>query len=139
MSGKRALVLVLIGIIVVMMGCTGKKYGDVVEVNTQFIVAMEDYIDATGKATSAKDVAKAINLYADRIEKLAPQIKEMRGKYPELNDTASVPEELKDIERKSEELEKKVVGSYMNMMQYMMSSEVQGAMQRLQNAMLKMQ
>lgn len=139
MSGKRALVLVLIGIIVVMMGCTGKKYGDLMDVNNQFIVAMEDYIDATGKATSAKDVAKAINQYADRMEKLAPQMKQLREKYPELNDASATPEELKAIDKRAQELEKKVVGSYMNMMQYMMNSEVQGAMQRLQNAMLKMQ
>lgn len=138
MNVKRALFLVLIGAIAMMTGC-GSKYSDLVEVNTKFISAMEDYITATGKASSAKEVAKAINAYADQMEKLAPQIKNVRGKYPELENTTTIPEELKSIEQKMQGLEKKVAASYMNMMKYMMNPEVQAAQQRLQNAMLGMQ
>ena len=138
MNVKRAMLLVLIGAIMMMAGC-GSKYNDLVEVNTEFVSAMEDYIDATGKAANAKDVAHAINAYADKIEKLAPQIKNVRGKYPELENTTEVPEELKSIEKKMQELEKKVADSYMNMMKYMMNPEVQKAQQRLSNAMMSMQ
>jgi len=138
MNVKRAMLLVLIGAIMMMAGC-GSKYNDLVEVNTEFVSAMEDYIDATGNAATAKDVATAINAYADKIEKLAPQIKNVRGKYPELENTTEVPEELKSIEKKMQELEKKVADSYMNMMKYMMNPEVQKAQQRLSNAMMSMQ
>jgi hypothetical protein len=139
MNVKRAFVVALIGIIVMMMGCTGSKYSDLVEVNTKFVSAMEDYIAATGKATSAKDMAKAINDYADKVEKLAPQIKEVRGKYPELNTGGEVPEELEELDKKSQELGKQVAASYMNMMKYMMDPGVQKAQQRLNKAMMSMQ
>lgn len=139
MNVNRAFVVTLIGIIVMMMGCTGSKYSDLMEVNIKFVSAMEDYIAATGKATSAKDVAKAVNDYADKVEELAPQIKEMQGKYPELNTSAEVPEELKALEKKSQKLGEQVAASYMNMMKYMMDPGVQKAQERLNKAMMSMQ
>jgi len=139
MNVNRAFIVALIGIIAMMMGCTGSKYSDLVEVNTKFVSAMEDYIAATGKATSAKDMAKAVNDYADKVEKLAPQIKETRGKYPELMTSGEVPEELKAVEKKAQKLGEQVAASYMNMMKYMMDPDVQKAHQRLSNAMLSMQ
>lgn len=139
MNVKRAFVVALIGIIVMMMGCTGSKYSDMVEVNTKFVNAMEDYIAATGKATSAKDAAKAVNDYAEKVEKLAPQIKEMTGKYPELKTSSEVPEELKVLEKKAEGLGEQMAASYMTMMKYMMDPGVQKAQERLSKAMLSMQ
>jgi len=137
MNVKSAVYFVLTGIIVIMMGCgSGSKYSDFVEVNTKFLGAMEAYITAMGEADSAKEVAKAINEYSDELEKIVPQIKKVMDKYPELQNTTEVPEELKSIERRSKDLEQKVANSYKNMMKYMMDPEVQAAQQRLQKAML---
>ncbi|HPR51311.1 MAG TPA: hypothetical protein PLU81_05950 [Deltaproteobacteria bacterium] len=139
MNVKRAFVFVLIGIIAMMIGCSGSKYSDLVDVNVKFVSAMEDYIAATGKATAAKDMAKAINDYADKVEELAPKIKETRGKYPELMSGGEVPEELKAVEKKAQGLSQQVAASYMNMMKYMMDPGVQKAQERLNKAMMSMQ
>jgi predicted nucleic acid-binding Zn-ribbon protein len=138
MNVKRTLYFVLIGIIVMMMGCTS-KYSDMIDVNTKFINAMEKYITSTGKADSAKDVAKAINEYSDQMEKLAPQMKKVRDKYPELKNNTDVPEELESLQKKTQGLEQKMTNSFMNMMKYMMDPDVQAAQERLQKAMIKMQ
>ena len=139
MNVKRAFVVALVGTIVMMFGCTGSKYSDLVDVNVKFVSAMEDYIAATGKATTAKDIAKAINDYADKVEELAPKIKEVQGKYPELNTGGEVPEELKAVEEKAQGLGQQVAASYMNMMKYMMDPGVQKAQERLNKAMMSMQ
>ena len=131
--------MALMGLIVLTTGCTGNKYGDLIEVNTRFVVAMQDYIDATGKATNAAAMAEAIDDFAVQVEKLAPRMKEVRTKYPDLGSSTEVPKELKELEAKSKDLEQKIVASYMNMMQYMMDPKVQAAQQKLQQAMMKMQ
>lgn len=139
MNVKRAFVLALAGVIAIMMGCTGgSKYSDLVEVNTQFVGAMENYAEATGKAESAKDVANAINTFAEKVEQLAPKIKKVRDKYPELDTSGEMPEELKAIQKKAEGLQQQMTASYMNMMKYMSDPEVQNAHKRLSNAMLSM-
>ena len=63
------LVWVLIVFVGTLVGCGGGKYSEVVEVNTQFVDAMEEYVEAVGKAGSAKDVARATDQYAARVEK----------------------------------------------------------------------
>ena len=129
----------LVGIVLMMVACGGGKYNDVVEVNTRFVEAMQDYITSLDKAASAKEVAIAINWYADKIETLAPEMKAVQGKFTELaSQGKDVPVELKALQQKSEALQQQVVGSYMNMMKYMMDSEVQKAHKRLQEAMMKM-
>lgn len=139
MERKAAFVFVLMGLMVFTTGCTGKKYSDLVEVNTQFVDAMEDYLDATEKATTGKDMARAISDYAEKIEKIAPLMKEMRVKYSELSNPADLPEELQVLNERSAELEQKIMGSYMNMMKFIMDQDVQAAQQKLQNAMMKME
>jgi len=134
---KKAPYLLLIGLFVLMSGCAS-KYGDVIAVNKEFVEAMEEYISATGEADSGKDIANAINTYAAKIEKLAPELKQAVHKYPELKDDTKVPEELKDLQDQMEGLEEKMKKSFMNMMKYMMDPEVQAAQQNLQKAMMEM-
>ena len=138
MRFSNVAVLMLVGVVLMAAACGGGKYNDVVEVNTRFVEAMQDYIISLDKATSAKEVAGAINRYADKIETLAPEMKAVRGKFPEVASNEDIPDELKALQQKSEELQQQVVGSYMNMMKYMMDTEVQKAHKRLQEAMMKM-
>ena len=80
MSMKRILSLILTGFcIFILIGCGG-KYDDVVEVNNEFIDAMEEYVEELDSASSAKDVATVINRYAEKISALAPKLKEVRAK-----------------------------------------------------------
>jgi hypothetical protein len=137
MSVKRMLGLVLIGFIVVLVGC-GSKYSDLVKVDTEYLNATDEYVTGMGKASSAKEMAKVINRYADKMEKLAPRLKEIRKKYPELKNNKTVPEELKPIVKKAEALQQKMAAGYLNMKKYMMDPDVQAAQQRLQTAMMGM-
>lgn len=129
--------LVLIGFIVVLVGC-GSKYSDLVKVDTEYLNATDEYVTGMGKASSAKEMAKVINRYADKMEKLAPRLKEIRKKYPELKNNKTVPEELKPIVKKAEALQQKMAAGYLNMKKYMMDPDVQAAQQRLQTAMMGM-
>jgi hypothetical protein len=137
MSVKRMAGLVLIGFIVVLVGC-GSKYNDLVKVDTEYLNAMDEYVTGMGKASSAKDMVKVIDRFADKMEKLAPRIKKTRSRYPELKNSETVPEELKHIVKKAEALKEKMEAGYMNMMKYMMDPGVQEAQQRLQIAMMGM-
>jgi hypothetical protein len=137
MSVKRMLGLVLIGFIVVLVGC-GSKYSDLVKVDTEYLNATDEYVTGMGKASSAKEMAKVINRYADKMEKLAPRLKEIRKKYPELKNNKTVPEELKPIVKKAEALQQKMAAGYLNMKKYMMDPDVKAAQQRLQTAMMGM-
>ena len=121
---------------ILLAGCGG-KYSDLVEVNTKFVNAMEEYITGMEKASSATEMAKAINTFADAVEELAPKMKKVREKYPELKNNGSVPEEMKPVQKKAEDLQNKVAGSFMNMMKYIMNPEVQAAQKRLQTAMME--
>ena len=137
MRVRKTPYLFLICVFVFMSGC-GSKYGDVIEANKKFVSAMEEYLSATGEADSAKEIAKAITIYAANLEKLVPELKQAMHKYPELEDTTKVPEELKDLQDQMGDLEEKTTKSFMNMMKYMMDPEVQAAQQKLQKAMMKM-
>ena len=122
-----------------MLACGGSKYSEAIEVNTSFVDAMETYLDGIEKAESGSAMAKAINTYADKIEKLAPKMKALAQKYPEWTDRAKMPEELKPLTEKAENLAQRMAGSFMKAMKYMQDPEVQAAQQRLASSMGKMQ
>ncbi|MGD9367418.1 MAG: hypothetical protein PVH87_17090 [Desulfobacteraceae bacterium] len=139
MVAKLYLGLVLLGILV-MVGCGGSgDYDEVVAVNTKFIGAMETYLEDVEKADSASAMADAIDAYAEKMEEIAPQMKAVIGKYPELKDNAKVPEELKALQERSAAMAEKIPASFMKAMKYVMDPEVQEAQKRLQQAMAKMQ
>ena len=120
----------------IMSGC-GEKYSDAKKINEEFVSIMEDYVSDLEKADDAKTVAKAINRFADGMEDLLPQMQKLSEKYPELKDKSNPPEELKESQQKAEEMSKKMAGSMMKMMTYMMDPEVQEAQKRLGSVMTK--
>jgi hypothetical protein len=91
------------------------------------------------RAGSAKDVAKAMNRLAGGMEDIVPRMKKLSEKYPELTDRTGPPEELKESEKKVEEVSMKMVGTMMKIMPYMQDPEVQKAQKRLQDAMMGVQ
>ena len=134
MLQKLLLVLVLICLMPFFSNCGG-KYDEVVSLNGEFVEVMEDYVENLDKADSAETVAAAMNDFSDKMEDLAPKMKEMAQKYPELKDSKNLPDELRASQKKSEELGKRMAGSMMKMMQFMMSPEVQAAQQRMSQVM----
>ncbi|MBN1426116.1 hypothetical protein JXA88_16320 [Candidatus Fermentibacteria bacterium] len=115
-------------------GCSG-KYADAKKVNAEFVEITETYVDDLEDAEDAKDVAKAVNSYADRMEKLWPRVRELSEKYPELKDKENVPDELKESQQRAEEMGKKMGSVFRKMMPYMNDPDVQKAQQRLSRIM----
>ena len=122
--------LILISLLII-SGCGGKKYDDVKNAIQKQTKLMEGLAVELDKATDATGVAKAINNFADGMEKLLPEMKKLRKKYPELEDEDNLPEELKEAQDNAEEMAKKYGGSMMKIMPYMNDPEDQKAQQRM--------
>ena len=119
------------------IGCGG-KYSDVNKMNEEYIALMENYIADLDKADNANDAAKAMNRFADGMENLWPRMQKLSEKYPELKDNKSnPPEELKETQERTEQVGRKMVGSMMKTMPYVMDPEVQKAQQRIAMSMMK--
>lgn len=138
MRSIAAMVMAL-SIAMVILACGGGEYGEAIEVNQKFVDAMESYLDEVEKADSGSAVAAAINAYAEKVEKLAPRMKAVSQKYPEWEDRTKIPEALKPLTEKAENLSQRMAGSFMTAMQYMQDAKVQAAQQRLAKAMGMMQ
>ncbi len=128
-------IITVLSLLCLAVGCGGGKYGDVVSLNEEFVKLMEAYLTSLDQAGSAKDVASAMNRFAESMEVLGPKMKKMAEKYPELKDKNNLPEVLKPSQQKAEEMGKKMAGSFMKAIQFMRSPEVQAAQKRLAGAM----
>ncbi len=118
-------------------GCGGEKYADAKECNEEVIKVMDDYVAELDKSKNAADVAKAINGFADKMEALVPKMKKLAEKYPELEDTDNLPEELKESQAKAQAVGQKIAASMMKIMPYMSDPEVQKAQERMNAAMMQ--
>ena len=136
---KKTIIVLLLSLLplsTLIFGC-GEKYSDAKDITEKYIVLIEDYIAGLNKAENAKDVAKTINRFADGMEKIMPEMRKITEKYPELKDKSNPPDELKDTQKRAEEMGKKLVESMMQLMPYMMDKEVQKAQERLGKSMMQ--
>lgn len=117
----------------------GSKYGDAVKVNNEFFAIMEKFISALDKADNGGSVAKAMNGFAEGIDKITPKMKKVMEAHPELKDHTTMPEELKALQKKGEAIQKKFSHSFMKAMQYAQDAEVKKAQERIGDAMRAMQ
>jgi F0F1-type ATP synthase membrane subunit b/b' len=115
-------------------GCSG-KYADAKALNAEFVDMTETYLDDLEKSDNAKDVAKAMNRYADDMEKIWPKMKKMAEKYPELKDKKAMPEELKESQQAVEEMGQKMGNAFGKIMPHMSDPDVQKAQQRISAVM----
>ena len=127
----------LIGLFFLLNGCGGGKYADAIKLNQEYISYMKTYIADIDNANNAKEVAKAINQFADNMEKLQPQMKKVSEKYPELKDKNNQPEELKPSQKEAEAVGQEFVGTFKKIMTFMDNPEVKKAQERLSAAMSK--
>jgi len=122
----------MIGFLVVafvVSGCAG-KYADVKKVNGRFVKATEAYVSDLEDAGSAKDVARAMNSYADEMEDIWPQMKKLNEKYPELKDQKNPPKELAESQKQAEATGMKMAATFMKIMPYMNDPAVRKAQER---------
>jgi len=113
-------------------------YSDAVKVNEQFVAAMEQYVEELTSANSGPTVAAAFNNYTDVMEKLVPQLKAMKEKYPELG-SGELPEVMKPLAERAEQLGGKMAGAMMNIVPFMGDPSVQAAQQRMAQVMGNME
>lgn len=126
-------------VLISLIGCGGgQEIKEAVEINNEFVGAMESYIKDIDKAGDAGDVADAIEAYAQKVEELAPQMKAIAAKHPEWKEMDKVPEELKSIQQKATQIASQIPSTFMKTMQYMNDAQVRDAHKRLQESMAKM-
>ncbi len=127
--------ILFLAVTVALMACGGGKYDDANDVSNQFAEATENYVNDIAKADSASAVARAINTYADKVEKLGPKMRAMLEKYPELKDRNNIPEEMKESRKRQNALASKMGQALMTtMMKYGSDPQVMQAQRHLQEA-----
>ena len=127
------LILLLLGLVVI--SCGGGKYADVIKLNQEYIGLLETYVADIDKAGNAQSVAKAMNKYADGLEKVWPRMKAVSEKYPELKDKENPPEELKASQQEAEAWSMKMGASFQKIMPYMNDPDVKKAQVRISAVM----
>ena len=133
-TSRWMLGLCLLGIISLLMGCAG-KYADAKKLNAEFVIIMNRYIEDLDQADNAKDVASAMNRYADKLEVIWPKMRALSKKYPELKDENSVPEDLKKARDESEAAGMKMASSFMKVAPHLGDAEVMKAQERIATIM----
>ncbi|MCF8035501.1 MAG: hypothetical protein K9K62_01385 [Desulfobacteraceae bacterium] len=134
---KNLMYLLCCVLLVFTFGCGG-KYDDAVDVQEDFISLAGDYVAAMDSADSADKVAAAMNDYAAGLEEMAPRVREINEKYPELKNPDQQPEQFRQTTKEHEAVMQKVGSSFMKAMPYMGDPKVQQAQQRITLAMQNM-
>ena len=134
---RRALFISFLCLLVSGLWLTGcsSKYADAKQMNAEFVNMTKTYLDDLEKSDTAKDVAKAMNRYADEMEKLWPKMKKLAEKYPELKDRNNVPQEMKESQKHVEEMGEKMAGAFRKIMPHMSDPDVRKAQQRISAVM----
>jgi len=125
--------IAVIGMFII--SCGGSKYSDLESVTNAYLKAVDGLISDVDKVNNASDAAKALNNYADKMEKLIPELKRISEKYPDFknmksNDKNTDPK-LAAINDKMKEKMKKLIPTMIKLMKYYNDPEVKKAQQRL--------
>jgi hypothetical protein len=116
----------------------GEKYSDVKDVVNKFIDAQDKFAATCKNLSSADDAVAALNDFTTVVEAIAPKMKEMSEKYPELKNKENPPEELKPLFDKIEAAGKKMSEAMTKMQPYQQDPRIQETMMKLFAAMAKM-
>ena len=133
---KKNLTIVALSLLLVGLAACGGggKYAEVKSVMEKQVAGMETFISGLEKASSGPEVAAAFSGYADVIKTLAPQMKALSEKYPEMKNEKEMPAELKPIMDKMEELTKRLGAATMKAAPYLMDPAVQEAQKKFMEA-----
>jgi len=131
--------MMVLGLAVALVGsfaCSkGGKYGEAKELIGKTLTAMEDFVKAMDKATEAKAVAAALNNFKDEMAAVKPKMMALDQKFPELKDETKVPEDIKPLMKKMEEMASKMMGASMKAYQFNQDPDVQKAQEALNKVM----
>ncbi len=127
--------LLVVLLLLAFLGCGGGEYDDAIEVNKDFIKITESYIQDLEDSNSSKDIIKAMENYSEKFKKLAPEMQKIKDKYPDMMTNSKIPEELKEMNEKAQQIGTKLAGSFMKIMKYMTDPEVVEAQKNMAEAM----
>jgi hypothetical protein len=116
----------------------GGKYASAKSLINKQIAIMESYADAMEKASSAAEVAKALNAYAAAQKDLIPAMKKFQEQFPDMKDQKEPPVELKPEMDKMQQVMGRIMSASMKAAQYMQDPIVQEAQKKLGEAMAGM-
>ncbi len=137
MKSKKVYVSVLVVLAIFILAACGGKYSDAIEISEKQLDAMEAYTDRLEKADSKETMIAAMKDFGAKMEKISAKAKGLREKYPELyKPGAELPDEFKEISKKTEAVVARMTAASMKTMQYMMDPEVQKAMMQMNAAMM---
>lgn len=137
MKSKKIVVSVMVVLAIFILAACGGKYADAIDLSEKQLDAMEAYADSLEKADSKEAMIAAMKDFGAKMEKLSAKAEGLREKYPELyQPNAELPDEFKEISKKSEAVVDRLSAASMKTMQYMMDPEVQKAMMEMNAAMM---
>jgi hypothetical protein len=136
---KRIILVALVGLVL----CAGivygnGKYGEIKPLIEKMGTAFENFILGLEKAEDANAIAAALDAFSKIMKDLAPKMREIVKKYPELKDEATHPEELKPLLKKMDEMGKKMIGLMGKIQQFANDPKVTEANKRFMEAMAAM-
>jgi hypothetical protein len=132
---KTALFLCVAVLALGLFACKGGKYSDVTSVMEKYMGAMDKFAGAMDGAKNADDVVKAIDSLTGVTKTLAPEMKALETKYPELKNQENPPAELKPLFDKMMAISGKMMGAMGKIAQYATDPKVQEAQTKLNEAM----
>lgn len=124
------LAVIVFAVALAACGSGGGKYAAEKKIMKNATTIMTDFAAAMDKANSGKEVAAVLNQFADKLEKIAPQMKELEKKYPKIEEA---PEELSSMIKDVEAQGQKMMGVMMKIMKYKDDPDVKAAQEKLDN------
>ena len=114
------------------------KYDQAKKVMNKQAEISTEYVNALERADNAKDVANAINTYANEMEKLIPDINKMMKDLPEVLNHETVPQEVAEESAQLTEAGEKIQAASKKLFQYITDPDVQKALERMSVVMQKL-
>jgi len=109
----------------------GGKYADAKKVIAKSNTILEDFFYKMEKADNGDNVAAALSVFTKDMKAVAPAMKELESKYPELANRQNIPPELGEEGEKMAELWMKFGSVMMKIQQYSDNPEVQKAQEEM--------
>jgi biopolymer transport protein ExbB/TolQ len=135
---KLAYVAILAIFVLGFIACGGAS-DDPKAVMNEFVDVAENFANKMESASTADDVAAALNTYSDEMEKLIPRMKELQEKHPELMNMKEAPEGYEEISERMEKVMTKFMTSMMQKLpQYQNEDVVKDALERFQQVSMQM-
>jgi hypothetical protein len=116
----------------------GGVYSEVKQLMEKVVLLLEKLTVGLEEAEDADDVVAALDNYSSDILPMAPKMKKLIKKYPELKelkDENTCPEELKTVMEKIDKLGKRMLVGFLKVQQYTNDPKVKAAQIRWLKAM----